>query len=78
MAFRHDEIGNRLKAYRRGSGLSADEIASQLGISRTVLYRFEKDELAKVKNLERLLELLGVSTPTLLGVGIKYIPPAVN
>ena len=31
------------------SGLSADEIASQLGISRTALYRFEKGELAKIE-----------------------------
>jgi transcriptional regulator with XRE-family HTH domain len=78
MAFRYDEIGNRLKAYRLGSGLSADEIASQLGISRTALYRFEKGELAKIETLERLAELLGVSIPTLLGVGIEYIPSAVT
>lgn len=78
MAFRYDEIGNRLKAYRLGSGMSADEIAKQLGISRTALYRFEKGELAKIDTLERLAELLGVSIPTLLGVGIEYIPSAVT
>jgi transcriptional regulator with XRE-family HTH domain len=78
MAFRYDEIGDRLKAYRLGSGLSADEIANQLGISRTALYRFEKGELAKIETLERLAELLGVSIPTLLGVGIEYIPSAVT
>jgi transcriptional regulator with XRE-family HTH domain len=78
MAFRFDEIGNRLKAYRMGSGLSADEIAKQLGISRTALYRFEKGELAKIETLDKLAELLGVSIPTLLGVGIEYIPSAVS
>ena len=78
MTFRYDEIGNRLRAYRLGSNLSADEIASQLGISRTALYRFEKGELAKIETLERLAELLGVSIPTLLGVGIEYIPSAVT
>lgn len=78
MAFRYDEIGNRLKAYRLGSGLSADEIAHKLGISRTALYRFEKGELAKIETLERLADLLGVSIPTLLGVGIEYIPSAVT
>jgi transcriptional regulator with XRE-family HTH domain len=77
VSFRYDEIGNRLRAYRLGSNLSADEIASQLGISRTALYRFEKGELAKIETLERLAELLGVSIPTLLGVGIEYIPSAV-
>lgn len=78
MAFRYDEIGDRLKAYRLGSGLSADEIAHKLGISRTALYRFEKGELAKIETLERLADLLGVSIPTLLGVGIEYIPSAVT
>src|SRR5437870_7137569 len=77
MAIRFDDIGNRLKAFRLGSGLSADEIASRLGISRTALYRFEKGELAKIETLERLAELLSVSVPTLLGVGVEYIPSAV-
>src|SRR6202162_4697071 len=78
MALRFDDIGNRLKAFRLGSGLSADEIASRLGISRTALYRFEKGELAKIETLEKLAELLGVSVPTLLGVGVEYIGSAVS
>ena len=78
MAFRYDEIGQRLRAYRLGSGLSADELAKKIGISRTALYRFEQGELAKIETLERLAELLGVSIPTLLGVGIEYIPSAVS
>jgi transcriptional regulator with XRE-family HTH domain len=73
MPIRFDDIGNRLKAFRLASGLSADEIAGRLGISRTALYRFEKGELAKIETLERLAELLGVSIPTLLGVGVEYI-----
>ena len=77
MAIRFDDIGNRLKAFRLGSGLSADEIASRLGISRTALYRFEKGELAKIETLEKLADLLGVSVPTLLGVGVEYIGSAV-
>src|SRR3984957_10253229 len=76
-AFRYDEIGDRLRAFRLGSGFSADEIARRLGISRTALYRFEKGELAKIETLERLAEMLNVSIPTLLGVGIEYVPSAV-
>src|SRR5277367_4669357 len=75
MAIRFDDIGNRLKAFRLGSGLSADEIASRLDISRTALYRFEKGELAKIETLEKLADLLGVSVPTL--VGVEYIGSAV-
>lgn len=78
MAFRFDDIGNRLKAFRLGSGLGADEIAKRLGISRAALYRFEKGELAKIDTLEKLADLLGVSVPTLLGVGVEYIASAVS
>ena len=77
MPIRFDDIGNRLKAFRLASGLSADEIASRLDISRTALYRFEKGELAKIETLEKLADLLGVSVPTLLGVGVEYIASAV-
>ena len=75
---RFDDIGNRLKAFRLGSGLSAEEIAQKLGISRTALYRFEKGEVAKIETLEKLAELLQVSVPTLLGVGVEYIASAVS
>ena len=74
---RFDDIGNRLKAFRLASGLSADEIAGRLDISRTALYRFEKGELAKIETLEKLADLLGVSVPTLLGVGVEYIASAI-
>jgi len=77
MAIRFDDIGNRLRAFRLASGLSADEIASRLDISRTALYRFEKGELAKIETLEKLADLLGVSVPTLLGVGVEYVASAV-
>jgi len=78
MPLRFDDIGNRLKAFRLASGLSADEIANRLGISRTALYRFEKGELAKIETLEKLAELLDVSVPTLLGVGVEYVASAVS
>jgi len=75
---RFDDIGDRLKAFRLGSGLTADEIAKQIGISRTALYRFEKGEVAKIETLEKLAELLDVSVPTLLGVGVEYVSQAVS
>jgi transcriptional regulator with XRE-family HTH domain len=78
MAIRFDDIGNRLKAFRLGSGLSAEEIARRIGISRTALYRFEKGELAKIDPLEKLAEMLNVSVPTLLGVGVEYVASAVS
>jgi len=60
-----------------GSGLSADEIAYQIGISRAALYRYEKGEVAKIETLDRMAKLLAVSVPTLLGVGVEYMSSAV-
>jgi transcriptional regulator with XRE-family HTH domain len=77
MAVRFDDIGNRLKAFRLASGLSADEVARRLDISRAAVYRFERGELVKIETLDKLSELLGVSVPTLLGVGVEYLPSAV-
>ena len=78
MAVRYDDIGNRLKAFRVGSGLTADDVAKRAGISRTALYRFEKGEVAKIETIDKLAELLNVSVPTLLGVGLEYVPSAVS
>ncbi|ANN71042.1 helix-turn-helix domain-containing protein [Bordetella bronchialis] len=78
MRWRYEDIGKRVKAFRMASGLSADEVAQKIGISRTALYRVEKGEIAKVETLERLSELLDVSMPTLLGVGIEYMASAVS
>jgi transcriptional regulator with XRE-family HTH domain len=78
MPLRFDDIANRLKAFRLGSGLSAEEVAKRIGISRTALYRFEKGEVVKIETLEKLAELLEVSLPTLLGVGVEYIASALT
>jgi transcriptional regulator with XRE-family HTH domain len=78
VSLRYDDIGNRLRAFRLGSGLAAEEIARRIGISRTALYRFEKGELVKIETLEKLAELLEVSLPTLLGVGVEYIASALT
>jgi transcriptional regulator with XRE-family HTH domain len=78
MTIRFDDIGNRLKAFRLGSGLTADQIAKRIGTSRTAVYRFEKGEVAKIETLEKLAELLDVSVPTLLGVGVEYVASAVS
>ncbi|ARP80537.1 transcriptional regulator [Bordetella genomosp. 8] len=78
MRWRYEDIGKRVKAFRMASGLSADEVAQKIGISRTALYRVEKGEIAKVDTLERLSDLLDVSMPTLLGVGIEYMASAVS
>jgi transcriptional regulator with XRE-family HTH domain len=77
-AIRFDDIGNRLKAFRLGTGMSADQVAKRMGISRTGLYRLERGELARIETIAKAAELLNVSVATLLGVGVEYISSAIT
>ncbi|MCB5362659.1 helix-turn-helix transcriptional regulator [Pusillimonas sp. CC-YST705] len=67
-------LGNRLRAYRVGAALQAEEIAAELGVSRAVVYRMEKGEIVKIETLERLAKLLGTSLASILGVEVEYYP----
>jgi transcriptional regulator with XRE-family HTH domain len=75
---RFKEIGQRLAAFRKGSGLSAADVAGRLGISRSNLYRMENGEIAKIETLYHLSEVLDVSVNSLLGTGIEFIANAVT
>lgn len=72
------EIGYRLKAFRLGSKYSTEEIAAKIGISRAALYRYEKGDPPKLETLESIADLLGVSLPSLMGVGVEYISSAIS
>jgi transcriptional regulator with XRE-family HTH domain len=65
-------LGDRLKAYRMGASLQAEDVAEQLGVSRAAVYRMEKGEIIKIETLERLAPLLGTSMASLLGVEVEY------
>lgn len=71
------EIGARLRAYRLGRALTPEALADRLDISRAALYRAEKGEISKIEMLTAIAAELNVSLPTLLGVGIEYVPNAV-
>lgn len=66
------DIGNRLRAYRLGRGLTASAIAEALGISRAAVYRIEAGEVVKVETVERLARVMGTSAASLLGVAVEY------
>lgn len=65
-------LGDRLKAYRIGASLQAEDVAEKLGVSRAVVYRMEKGEIVKIDTLERLAALLNTSLASLLGVEVEY------
>nr|WP_024838056.1 helix-turn-helix transcriptional regulator [Clostridium sp. 12(A)] len=59
--------GQRIKARRKQLGMSADEVAAKLGVSRSTIFRYENGHIEKVPAnvLERLAEILK-TTPTYL------------
>lgn len=75
---RFRDIGARLKAYRLGSGLSSEEVASRLSVSRAAVYRIEAGEVVKIETLEKLADLFGTSMASLLDVGVEYHPKAIS
>ena len=75
--FQFTEIGARLRAYRLGKGISPEDLADRIGISRAALYRAEKGEIRKIDTLTSIAEVLGVSLPSLMGVGVEYVSTAV-
>ena len=72
-----EEVGQRLRAYRLGRNLTAEDVAQQLGISRAAVYRLEKGEIVKIQILSALSKLLDVSLPSMLGVGVEYYDNAI-
>ncbi|GAA4356391.1 hypothetical protein GCM10023165_49390 [Variovorax defluvii] len=71
-------LGDRLRAYRIGASLLAEDVAEKLGISRAVVYRLERGEIVKIETLERLAHLLGTSIASLLGVEVEYYSSALG
>ena len=74
----YEELGARLRAYRIGASLQAENIADQLGVSRAAIYRLEQGKIVKIETLEKLAELLGTSIASLLGVEVEYYSTALG
>lgn len=73
-----EEIGERMKAFRLGAGLTPEQLANRAGVSRAAIYRYESGQPAKIDTLVKIADLLDVSLPTLLGAGVEYIASAVS
>jgi transcriptional regulator with XRE-family HTH domain len=78
MNHRFAEIGERLRAYRMGRGLAAEEVAERLGVSRAAVYRIEAGEVVKIETLDRLATVLETSVGSLLGLGVEYYASAIS
>ena len=74
----YQAIGERLRAFRIGRQLNADQVAEKLGISRAAVYRLELGKIVKLETLDRLAELLKVSLTSLLGSDTEYFDNALG
>jgi len=63
------EVYEKIKARRKELGLSADEVAVALGVSRATVYRYESAEIEKLPTtiLEPLSKILHCSPSYLMG-----------
>lgn len=71
-------VGERMKNRRKELGLSADDIAEKIGVSRSTVFRYEKGEIEKlpIEILYPLSEALK-TTPEFL-MGLKHTAPTSN
>lgn len=72
------EVGERLRSYRLGRGLTPDDVARHTGLSRAAIYRYEAGQPIKVDVLGKIADFLDVSLTTLLGVGSEYTSSAIT
>lgn len=62
-------IGERIKNIRKSKKISVDYLASELGVSKTTIYRYEDSTIEKipVKIFDQLCVLLDVTLAELMG-----------
>lgn len=63
------EVYERIKARRKEIGLSADDVAEALGVSRATVYRYESADIEKLPTtiIEPLAKVLKCSIAYLMG-----------
>ena len=63
-------VGEKIQIYRKGLGLSQEELGQQLLVSRQTISLWEKGQtVPTIDNLIRLREIFGVSVDDILGFG---------
>lgn len=67
--------GDRLRKLRSEKGISQEEVAKYIGISRTGYNRYESGDIKPVRKLKELSNLFGVSTDYILGQS-EYVAPS--
>ncbi len=68
-------IGKRIRKAREAVGVTQEELAERIGVSRSAVARWELGEIEpKLRNLIALATELDVSTDELLGISVREDP----
>lgn len=67
--FNNLTIGERIQKRRKELGISVDEIADELGVDKSTIYRYESEDIEKIPTniLEPLAKILKVTPAYLMG-----------
>lgn len=62
-----DSVGGRIRALRRERGLTQDDLAAAVGVSRSAVAQWETDRAGQIRgNLARIASVLGASVEFLI------------
>lgn len=64
--------GDRLRKLRQDKNLTLEELGEKLGVSHATIYKYEKGEIANMKQstIKKLAEIFGVSPVYIMGLDI--------
>ena len=64
------EMGDRIRSLRKKSGMTQEELGEKLGVSKTIVNRYESGTIENIKrsSIEIMCKLFNVSATYLLGI----------
>lgn len=72
----HHAIGDRIARFRKAQGLTQQQLAEHIGVTRTVITDYESGRVRIYDEmLARLAKTLGISTDAILGLDPVTTPP---
>lgn len=73
-------VGERMRAIRKQKQMSADELASKIGVSRSTIFRYEKGDIEKVpiEIVAKVADALDIKPEQLMGLKPASIADSVH
>lgn len=73
-------VGERMKNIRKKKGMNADQLAAEIGVSRSTIFRYEKGDIEKVPVdiVSKVADALDVDLTYLMGLKPDEITGEIN